>query len=494
MYGKMLKKVFGAATVCVAFGATELKADFKTDLLLLCERYNVDPKSETTDAFLKFYKTLYRDFKRETVQEMVGLRNSRLAEEKKIIAGDGVFCPGKSEIEMLVFAQRLWRRVEFYNIKCWEMLEKRVSNKMLKKSVSNKNQKEGKFLSGCSAVFMRRVCNLSFACIRFFAGRFALEKKLFDTKACPIDFTTDLHSELKKSVFTCCFRNSFEKFCKKLEATSKISDVLKIIIDRCREIAHRAGCARYDLEMLSKDKFCKINGFLKSVKNDSADVLYEKYKFKEKIDFLEQDYRSCIQELSRITGEKLGIGFFHEYQIPIGVFQIPIGVFSEVDTYYNRVEELKKQKTTLESKIAELKTHPYIEDRKLIERIFCFREYNAYLRLFFYCHTFIQDFLEEHVFLKACMTNGSKKMTNDFKEECDSMIKRFSIKRDFPVEKDYSAKYRAFSEDKEAPVCKFVSPNGKIRVQESFYNMPKNNNTTVFNKGFLEEMNKSSLY
>ena len=486
IYSKILKKIFGAATVCLAFGVCDLKADFKTDLLLLCERYNVDPKSETTDAFLEFYKTLYRDFKREIVQEMVGLRNSRLAEEKKIIAGDGVFCPGKSEIEMLVFAQWLWQRVEFYNIKCWEMLEKRVSNK---------NQKEGKFLSKCGAVFMRRVCNLSFACIRFFAGRFALEKKLFDTKACPIDFITDLHSQLKNSVFICCFRNSFEEFCKKLKATSKISDVLKIIIDRCVDIAHYAHCARYGLKKLSKDEFCKINGFLKSVKNDSADVLYEKYKFKEKIDFLEQDYRSCIRELSRITGEKLGIGFFHEYQIPIGVFQIPIGVFSEVDTYQNRVEELKKRKTTLESKIAKLKTHPYIEDRKLIEHIFYFREYNAYLRLFFYCHTFIQDFLEEHVFLKDCMTNGSKKMTNDFKEECDSMIKRFSIKRDFPVEKDYSAKYRAFSEDKEAPVCKFVSPNGKIRVQESFYNMQKNNNTTVFNKGFMEEMNnKSSLY
>lgn len=84
---------------------------------------------------------------------------------------------------------------------------------------------------------------------------------------------------------------------------------------------------------------------------------------------------------------------------------------------------------------------------------------------------------------------------NAFEEECASMIKRFSIERTFPVVKDFSARHRAFSEDKEVPVRKFFFPNGKISAQKSFCNMHKNNNTTVFNKGFIEEeMNKSSLY
>ena len=494
MYGKMLKKIFGAATVCVAFGATELKADFKTDLMKVCKKYGVDPKSKEANAFAIAYRVLYRDFKKEVVPKMVELRNSYLAEEKKIIAGDGVFLPGKSEIEMLEFAKWLWQRVKAYQIK-----GKEIINQKLKELKESKNKTEELLLREYREVFRRRMCNLSFVCIRFFAGRFALEEKLFAPKDCVSDFITDLHSELRNSVLVCTFRKSPGDFYKKLLKTVKegrFADVLDVIIERCDEFEHYTRCSRSSLEKLSENDFGNINAFLKNVKDDSADELWKKYKFKQKIDFLEQDYKFCTRDLTNAetNRERLsagGIDIHYEYCILIGECLYKFSG-SERDDLNNRIKKLEDEKLGLGLEIERLKLEPYVEDRELIKHIFEFREYNATLRLFFYCHTLFQCFLEKNCFKDRAFYFA---LTDDFKEECDSMIKRFPIERNFPFERDFSAKCRAFSEDKEAPVRKFVFPNGKISAQKSFYNMQKNNNTTVLNKGFIEEkMNKSSLY
>ena len=105
-YSKMLKKVFGVATVFVAFGSTGLKADFEADLLNVCKKCKVDPAG--VSIFLGSYKSLYQEFKRKVVVKMRKFHNLRL-KEKKIVDDGSIFCPEKSEIEMLQFAKWLWK-------------------------------------------------------------------------------------------------------------------------------------------------------------------------------------------------------------------------------------------------------------------------------------------------------------------------------------------------------------------------------------------------
>ena len=514
---KMLKKIFGVVTVSVALGATGLKADFKQDLLKVFEQNHEDPHSESGKAFLEDQQALYRRFKSGIISKMMELLNSRCIEGATIDDG-GVFCPGKSEIEMLKFSEWLWERIERYREK-----SKEITDHQMEKQVKN-----GKscgfctdFFSQCRIVFVRRMCNFGFACIRFLAGRFASEEMLFSQKN--IDSRDEIIGEITKSLHF-GMRNYVERHvlrsnllhwlkfdCREWHDYERhLEDCLEELRKMCKHCLDYAGCYGLILTKFSDQDFRETNMFLESVKDDNADALWEKCKFKEKIDAFKKQKEHVSSKLADIEGK------LAEHQKLLSKFAIDIKYAesgeilsatpkTEKDKYgtdvhkllYNEyfvgggVVELRERKSNLESEITKLEAKPHIEDKedKFIKGIFAFRGYNAWFRLFFYLHTCCRYHLMKQ-----------EDQANAFGEEYDSIVKEIFIKS-FPVVKDYSTKHRSFSEEKEIPAVMMkgcVCHHGELKTKKDFYDMQKNNNTTLFNMAFIEEeaeeMNKSSLY
>ena len=166
IYGKMLKKIFGVATVSVALGATELKATFEEDVLKVCKRYGVNPKSKDMSPLLGNFNQLYLHFCKEVVKEENRLRANRW---KGAVTfediGETLRLPTGEEVEVLKFCKRLWELIlkyEKYSGELFSQEENRV------------------FQYGCRFVFMRRMFEVVLICVRNFAEKFLSEENLFD--------------------------------------------------------------------------------------------------------------------------------------------------------------------------------------------------------------------------------------------------------------------------------------------------------------------------
>ena len=284
---KMLKRIFGVVTVSVAFGVCDLKATFEQDLQNVCKKYEINPVA--VNIFLEFYKSSYQEFKGKVVVKMRKLHN--LCPKKKRLFDDGsVFCPGKSEIEMLQFAEWLWKQVKNYEMEakkvdCWHDAVKYE----------------------CYDAFVRRMCNFGFACIRFLAGRFASEEILFNKKDIESEekvidgimesFPASMRDYIKKKTFcngVCLYRVLF--ICDRKNAKWGWKEYTAGIYERCWGVLdHAKGCRLY-LEKFSDQDFDKINALWKSVKGD-ANVLREDYEIREEIDKLKKEKERVVYEL-----------------------------------------------------------------------------------------------------------------------------------------------------------------------------------------------------
>ena len=478
IYGKMLKKIFGAATVCVAFGAISLKADFKQDLINVCKKHKVNPGEMS--IFLESYKLLYQDFKGKVVVKMRKLHNLRL-QEKKIIDDGSVFCPGQSEIEMLKFAKWLWNQVQ-----------------SIRETAQQSTCGHGVLAKECHDAFMRRICSFGFACIRFFAGRFASEKMLFDEK--DIEFKKEIIDRIIES-FPAALGDCIRKkaFCNGIYFPRLLNlldqknakwgweEYIRGIYERCWSILDHASDCRLYLEKLLEQDFDKINTFWKRVKGD-ANVLREDYEIKEKIDKLKEEKERVASELYE---EEDDLKYFetwkerlstiaivtynesgeivsatpkskeHEYNVGVGVDAYKRYRFLPV-----KVEKLRNMKTSLETKITKLETKLHIKDYKLIEGIFAFRKYNACLKFFFYLHASYQYALKE-----------KSVFPNVFEEEYDSVVEIFTKRR---CDSFDGAVMNGFRKSKN------LIHAGKVTTKKSFLNMEnKTGNTTLFNTKFM---------
>ena len=172
---KMLKKIFGVATVYVAFGSMSLRADFGQDLRNICAWCGVDQYDGDAAEVQEKYEKLYSEFKKAVSEECKRLRAQKVLDLKDVkkpfcLATDG-------EAYIFTFSQKLWEHVKTYMAKTKDFIPhfKTDSVPLLKQS--------------CQFVFVRRMCGLVHFCIRSFAGRFGSEK-LFNEKDCDVNFDT----------------------------------------------------------------------------------------------------------------------------------------------------------------------------------------------------------------------------------------------------------------------------------------------------------------
>ena len=353
--------------------------------------------------------------------------------EKKIIDDGRVFCPGESEIEMLKFSEWLWRQVKNY-----EMEAKKIDCRY--DAVKYE----------CYDAFVRRMYNFGFACIRFLAGRFASEEILFDEK--------DIESEEKvidgiMKFFPAGMRDYIEReaFCQGVTLYRVLficdgknrewgwKEYINGIYKHCLGVLNHAKACRLYLEKFSDQDFDKINAFWENVE-DGAKVLLEDYEIIEEIDKLKKEKEKVVYELhekeprleyfkqwkrrllkiANVTYNERGEIVSATQKLEEDEYDTGVGVRE-----YNRyrfvpveVKKLRNTKTSLETEITELGTKLHLKDRKLIEDIFKFREYNACLRFFFYLHASYQYALKKG--------SGS---TNTFEEEYDSMVEIFMKRR-----------------------------------------------------------------
>ena len=436
---KMQKKILATMAVCVVFNSAGLKATFGDDLEIVCTNYGVG--SETISKSLESYKLLYEEFKRSVEQEMGKICDLR-RKEKEMVDNSSVFCPGKSEVEVLLFAKWLWTQIKDYVLQA-------------KKMDFGGNVVECE----CYDAFIRRICNFGFACIRFSAGRFASEQMLFDEGSIEKDggkivdeILTPLHSSLKGDVQTAIFKKSYEEwhaeykklidaFGKTTERESAFVGYLDMMIGRMGYFAHHGRFPRFALEKLSNKDFDMVNKFLGGIK-DTPDAMGEKCevykKLKKEIDDLwikrlqvsnkiESNKRQ-IGDLKNIKDQLLKIAYKIEYDGNGGIKYVmaergsPLQEALQLAEKYNCIlfhssenKGLEKQMQELTSNIDKLKAKISIEGG-VAKILFDFREHNAYLRLFFFCHTLFQSGLRKY-FTKE------NDLTNDFKEEYDSMMK-----------------------------------------------------------------------
>ena len=156
-YGKMLKKVFGVATVCVAFGMTNLKADFEQDLYSVCGWFNVDPESNDMCRFLKAYQRLYWSFQRKVVVKVKGFQEACRKDDKDEVKSEKIpYWPTKSEFGVLSFRMNLLELAIEYS----------------KKEVQESFEFDITFCRTCRFVFYRRMYELVEFCLQSVAGRF----------------------------------------------------------------------------------------------------------------------------------------------------------------------------------------------------------------------------------------------------------------------------------------------------------------------------------
>lgn len=130
-YGKMLKKVFGVATVCVAFGMTNLKATFEQDLHSVCMWFNLDPEfPEFKDIrrSLNAYRKLYRSFQGDVVVKVKEFQKACWKDERDEVKSEEIpYWPTKSEFGVLKQSEdygkmyeRFTERIEKFLVKdCW---------------------------------------------------------------------------------------------------------------------------------------------------------------------------------------------------------------------------------------------------------------------------------------------------------------------------------------------------------------------------------------
>ena len=194
MYGKMLKKVFGAATVCVAFGATELKADFEEDLKRVCNYFEIKDIKKVKDKFLP----LFDDFKKSVRDAIWETKNNpKLESEGKIesilkflkklesdssgkIKGE----EAKKTGELIKEAKENAMSNEISKTSCFPM--RRAIDALLfavevseasEGSFDEKRLKKGNdLLYACQFVFLRRICGLIDVSVRELAGSFDLSQ------------------------------------------------------------------------------------------------------------------------------------------------------------------------------------------------------------------------------------------------------------------------------------------------------------------------------
>ena len=428
MYGKILKKIFGAASVCVALSSGSLKADFENDLLSVCKKHKVNPAE--IGIFLKYYKSLYQKFKENVVVKMRKFHNLRF-KEKKIVDDGSVSCPRESEIKMLQFAKWLWGQVKSYV----ESEERDSWNDVVKYE--------------CYDAFMRRICSFGFACIRFSAGRFASVKMSFDEKDIKSEekvidgimesFPADMRDYIKKETF--CNGVWLRRLLCMCDREKKWGwkEYTEGIFNRCWGVLDYVKDCRLYPEKFSDQDFDKIDAFWKSVKGD-ANVLWENYKIEGKIDELEKEKGRVVDELYKKESKleyfetwkkrlsTIAIVTYNErgeivsatpnskkdeYNTGIGV-----DVYNEYRFVPVRVEELRNMKTSLETEITKLEEKLHIKDRKLSEGILAFHGYNACLKFFFYVHASYQYALKEKSVFK-----------NTFEEEYDSIVEIFTKRR-----------------------------------------------------------------
>jgi len=476
-YSKMLKKVFGVATVFVAFGSTGLKADFEADLLNVCKKCKVDPAG--VSIFLGSYKSLYQEFKRKVVVKMRKFHNLRL-KEKKIVDDGSIFCPEKSEIEMLQFAKWLWKQVE-----------------SVRETAQQSTCGHGVLDKECYDAFMGRICNFGFACIRFSAGRFASEKMLFDEK--DIESEEEITNRITES-FPEALRDCIKKkaFCNGIYFPRLLNllgrkneewaweEYIKGIYEHCWSILDHARDCRLHLEKLSDQEFGKLNVFLKSVK-DVANALREDYEIREKIDEFKKRkemlsselqkkednlryfeiWRKRLPTIASVTYDKSGKIVSARPNLQNDKEDVDLGVWSYNEFRFLpvEVEKLRNTKTSFKTKITELETKLHIKDYKLTEDIFAFRKYNVYLRFFFYSHTSYQYALRKN-----------SVFPNAFEEEYDSVVEIFMKRRCNSFD---GAIVNGFRKSKN------VIHAGKVITKKSFLNMDKTGNTTLFNTKFM---------
>ena len=491
----MLKKIFGVATVCVAFGATELKADFEKDLQKVCERHKVDPKK--VSILLGSYKYLYRDFKREVMEKMRKLHNFRL-KEKKIIDDGRVSYFGEGGIELLKFAEWLWSWIGYYERKAKEETCVWDALKM-----------------ACYNTFVQRTCNLGFACIRFQAGRFTSGKMLFDEnniekggREMIDDILKPLHTCLKRRVKEAILDDSYEKFytryCRLIDAFGEETDpsptlnayysiysmiqtvccgALKCIEIDCRNLKELSD---KDLGRISEflknakddpDAMCKRGELHKGVRKEIDSLInkkgvlsYELNHYKRRLKKMPK-WKKQLQEMTSNIVYREG-GMIKSATVKDHKFyDKAVRVRHEYnDACWNcpqEIEKLKGQISETMSKFSELKEKMPVEG--FIEDIFRFREYNACFRLFFYCCTLFQNGLSK-CFIKK---NDSP---DTFKEEYDSIVEIFTKKRCNSFDGAINGLRKSGN----------VLHAGKVVTKESFLNMEKKEGkTALFDTKFV---------
>ena len=455
---KMLKKIFGVATVYVAFGSMSLRADFEQDLLSVCKKCEVDPAGVSIS--LESYKFLYQDFKGKVVVKMRKLHNLRL-QENKIVDDDRVSCPGKSEIGMLKFAE--WLRVQ---VKNYEMQAKEIDfwNDAVK--------------HGCRDAFMRRMRNFGFACVRFCVG-----EKMLGSKEKVMDEVAEYFPSLVDEYTV------FEVFCESLCKTAKLLDSQEYIdgiYNLCSMVLKRAESCRLHLEKLSDGDFCKINMFLKNVKNDT-NALREDREIRQKIDELKEQKEMLSSELQK---EEENLEYFEIWQeklptiasvkydksgkivsarpnLPENKEDVDLGVWSYNEFRFLpfEVKKLRNTKISFEAEITELEAKLHIKDCKLTEDVRAFRGYNACLKFFWY--------------LFRRMENDLK---NTFEEDYDSIVEIFMKRR---CDSFDGAVVNGFGKSKNLLHAMKVMHAGKVVTKESFLNMEKEGKTALFDTKFV---------
>lgn len=468
---KMLKKIFGVATVYVAFGSMSLRADFEQDLWNICEWCGVNPDDVDAAKVREKYESLYSEFKKGVFDKCKILREKKVLDLKDV---KKPFCLAtEGEAYIFTFSQELWEHVGTY------MATKDFIPHFKTDSVQLLEQ-------SCRFVFARRMCGLVHFCIRSFAGRFGSEK-LFNEEVCDVNIDTAneilepfgeklyVEADIKGTVFE--IFSSFKGLLVGLEAEykkndnewvnrndlSRITESYAWMVNELKECCGRISkifserwsklteVRREDFDTFPKGIGSNLEGVLKMRESVQKSEKKRKEQIVAHLELLLSERDAALDQLKKASEKLTALGNETNYlkhcsesrclRIELskiartfdGSDQSSLKSFLEIkekldkeNEYCSDIEAARKEVVNaekcltqvlndIEAEYEKLSKEKFAvpekqqEERKFMKYALDVEQCNAFLKAFLYLHTLFRNALREHVSLMVNLYEQNNK-------------------------------------------------------------------------------------